>query len=147
MNDEAGFWFALPRLLARIAGRSKVRRAEWSAVEAYWLGWLVFLIPCLFLWREGGLFFVLTPLVVWVGWLVVYFLVWLLANRLRQLGFYRAGTNNPLQSLFILALVSLCALRFLGDPNLIFRSLGLFWLALLGLNLLAEIALRLVYEK
>ncbi len=143
MNDEAGFWFALSRLLARTAGR-KVRRAEWSWVEAYGLGWLVFLIPCVFLWRECGVFLVLTPFVVWIGSLVVYFLGWLLASLLRRLGLYRARTNNPLQSFFILGLVSLGALRFLADPNFVFRSLGIFWFALLALN---GVAMAVVSSK
>lgn len=154
--NEVGYSFALPRLLARIAGR-KVRRAQWSAVEAYGLGSLVFLLPCLWLWHEemaGArslvrqvLALALVPLFVWFGWLLVLAAVCSLARALRQLGLYRAPTNLPLQSFFILTLVSLCALSWLREPNLVLCSLGIFWLGLVLLNFLAAICLRFLHER
>ncbi len=143
--NEAGYWFALPRLLARMSGR-KVRRAEWSPVEAYGLGWLVFLLPCVFLWRERGWFLVLTPIAVWLGWLLLYFLVWLLANALRRLGLFHARTNNPLQSVFVLGVASLCAFYLLTDASLLPNSLGIFWFTLVALNVIAALLLRLTHE-
>jgi hypothetical protein len=154
--SEVGFWFALPRLLARGAGK-KTRRTEWSAVEAYGLGWLVFLFPCIFLWHEQAalarpigwkiIAFLLTPLLVWIGWLILYLFVWLLAAILRRFRLFSGPSNNPLQSFFILLTVSLFALRFLRDEQLWLRSLGGFWLALLLLNWMAEIILRLSHER
>ncbi len=154
--NEMGYAFALPRLLARIAGL-KVRRAQWSAAEAYGLGSLVFLLPCVWLWQEEvagarslvrqifALGFV--PLLVWLGWLLVLAVVWSLASMLRRLGLYRAPTNLPLQSFFILTLVSLCALSFVCEPNLVLRSLGIFWFGLVLLNFLAAISLRFSHER
>ena len=153
---EVGYSFALPRLLARIAGR-KVRRAQWSASEAYSLGSLVFLLPCAWLWHEelaGArplvrqiLAVVLVPIFVWLGWLLVLAIVRCLAGALRRIGLYRAPTNLPLQSFFILTLVSLCALSFVREPNLVLRSLGVFWLGLVLLNFLAAISLRFLHER
>jgi hypothetical protein len=153
--NERGFWFALPRLLARLTGR-KVRRAQWSAVEAYGLGWLVFLFPCVFFWREQLavvrpifwqiVLFVLIPLAVWIGWLLLYFFVWLLAGLLRQLGLFSRLTNNPLQSFFIILIVSVLALLFLRDEQFWLRSLGMFWLGLVALNFCAEVILRCSHE-
>ena len=154
--NEVGYAFALPRLLARIAGR-KVRRAQWSAAEAYGLGSLVFLLPCVWLWHEelaGSrslvrqiLALVLVPLLVWLGCLLVLAAVWFLAWGLRRLGLYRAHTNLALQSFFILTLVSLCALSSLREPNLALRSLGIFWFGLVLLNFLAAISLRFLHER
>lgn len=154
--NELGFWFALPRLLARLAGK-KVRRAQWSALEGYGLGWLVFLFPCVFLWR-GQLavvrpivfqiiLFVLIPLAVWIGWLLLYFFVWLLAGLLRRSGLFSRPTNNPLQSFFIILIVSILALVFLRDEQFWLRLLGIFWLGLVALNLCAELILRLSDER
>ena len=154
--NEVGYSFALPRLLARVAGR-KVRRAQWSAAEAYGFGSLVFLIPCVWFWHEelaGARSLVrqmlvvgLVPLFVWLGSLLVLSAVWSLAWVLHRLGLYRAHTNLPLQSFFILTLVSLCALSFMREPNLILRSLGIFWLGLVLLNFLAAISLRFLHER
>lgn len=154
--NELGFWFALPRLLTRMAGK-KVRRAQWSAAEAYGLGWAVFLFPCIFLWHEQLavvrpiawqiVVFVLIPFAVWIGWLLVYFFVWLLARLLCRLGLFSGRTKNPLQSFFILLIVSVLALLFLRDEQFWLRSLGVFWLALLALNFCAEIILRFAHER
>lgn len=148
MKGEVGYWFALPRLCARLAGR-KVRRAEWSGWEAYGLGGLVFGIGCVFLARAlcvvvrpgfgRVLCLLLTPLLVWIACLLVYFVNWLLAGLLRRLGLYHARTNNALQSFLIIALVSLLASLLLRDESGWLRSLGIFWLALVSLNLAAEL--------
>ena len=91
--------------------------------------------------------FVLTPILVWIGWLLVYFAVWLLAGGLRRLGLFSGSTNLSLQSFFILLLVSVFALVFLRSEALWLRSLGAFWLGLLTLNFCAEIILRCMHER
>lgn len=147
MNGECGYWFALPRLCARLVER-KVRRAEWSRWEAYGLGWLVFGIGCIFLaryffgvvesWPGRGLCLLLTPIAIWLACLVIYFVNWLLAKLLRRLGLYSGPTNRSLQSFIIIALVTLLAALLVRDETGWMRSLGIFWLALVGLNLAAE---------
>jgi hypothetical protein len=152
MNSEVGYWFALPRLLARAAGR-KVRRAEWSSWEAYGLGWLVFGIGCVFL--AHALFVVvrpmplrlvillITPVAIWIACLLFYFVNWLLARLLRRLGLYSARTNNSLQSFMLISLITLLAALLAREENGWLRSLGVFWLALVGLNFLAIALLKM----
>jgi hypothetical protein len=152
MKGESGYWFALPRLCARLAGQ-KVRRAEWSRWEAYGLGWLVFGIGCVFLghalfavvrpWPWRALCVLLTPLAIWIACLLLYLVNWLLASLLRRLGLYSSRTNNPLQSFILIALVTLLAALLVRDETGWLRSLGIFWLALVGLNLGAELLERI----
>ena len=147
MKGECGYWFALPRLCARLSGR-KVRRAEWSRWEAYGLGWLVFGIGCVFLvrclfgvvesWLGRVLCLLLAPIAVWLACLLTYFVNWLLAKVLRRLELYSGPTNRSLQSFIIIALVTLLAALLVRDETGWMRSLGIFWLALVGLNLAAE---------
>ncbi len=151
-NGDAGYWFALPRLVARIAGR-KVRRAEFSCWEAYGMGLLVFGIGCVFLahvllavvspWPLRLLCLLITPVAIWIACLLVYFINWLIAGLLRRLGLYSAPTNNPLQSVMIISLITLLALLLLRDESGWLRSLGGFWLALLALNLISAAILRI----
>lgn len=154
-NREAGFWFALPRLVARLGGR-KVRRAEWSSWEAYGLGLLVFGMGCVSLahalldvvrpWPLRSLCLLLMPFAIWIACLFVYFVVWLLAGLLRRLGLYSARTNNPLQNFIIMAIVTGLAGSFLREDSGWLRSLGDSWLGLVGLNFLAIVTLKVIKE-
>ncbi len=151
LNGERGYWFALPRLCARLAGKRE-RRAQWSAGEAYGLGWLVFAIGCVFLgralcgvvrpWPGRVLCLLLTPIAIWIACLLLYFVNWLLAKLLRRLGLYRARTNLALQSFVLIGLVTLLAALLVRDESGFLRSLGIFWLVLVGLNLGAELLER-----
>lgn len=152
MKGESGYWFALPRLCARLGGQ-KVRRAEWSRWEAYGLGWLVFGIGCVFLgralctvvrpWPGRALCLLLTPIAIWLACLLIFFVNWLLAKLLRRLGLYSGRTNKPVQSFVIIALVTLLAALLVRDETGWLRSLGIFWLGLVGLNLGAEVIERI----
>ena len=156
MKRAVGYWFALPRLLAR-CGDGEVRRVQWSRWEAYGLGWLVFGFGCVSLgralfvfvrpgpWRLLILFAI--PFGVWIGCLIFYFVSWLFALLLRRLGLYSARTNNPLQSFMIIALVTLMALSLARGENGWLRSLGIFWFALMISNLLAAIVLKLAGNR
>lgn len=157
MNDqEHGYTFALPRLLARSAGRP-VRRAEWSAAEIFGFGLFVFLLVCLiagrglFLFVRPGWWWLavgpLLPLAVWIGFLLVYSLNFLIAQALRSWGIYSARTNNPFQHFVIMSGLTFLAFLLLRDPNGFMRSLGIFWLALVGLNLFSLLILKLLHEE
>ena len=135
MKRESGYWFALPRLCARLAGQ-KVRRAEWSRWEAYGLGGLVFGIGCVFLgralctvvrpWPGRALCLLLTPIAIWLACLLVYFVNWLLAKLLRRLGLDSRRTNKPLQSLCSIALRTLLAALLCRDEPGCWTSCGRF---------------------
>ena len=149
-----GSRLALPRLLARLAGR-EVRRGEWSAREAYGFGAFVFAFACVGVgrafWpivRPGWgkvIFFVVLPFGVWLALLLLYYLNSLAARLLRRLGLYSAKTNNPLQHVVIMSLLTLLAAWFLDGPGWL-RTLGILWFALLGLNLLALAVLKCWHE-
>ncbi len=152
MKNATGYWFALPRLLARCSGR-EVPRAQWSRWEAYGLGWLVFGVSCVSLghalfafvrlWPWRLLILLAIPFAVWIGCLIFYFVNWLLARLLRRLGLFAARTNNPLQSFMIISFVTLLAASLARGENGWLRSLGIFWCALVILNFLAAVVLKL----
>ncbi|MDQ3199606.1 MAG: hypothetical protein M3Q46_10580 [Verrucomicrobiota bacterium] len=153
--NQIGYAFALPRLVARLAGR-QVRRAELSRWEAYGTGILVFAIPCVFAARLflplvrhlalQLLFVVLLPFAVWIAFLLVYFINARIAALLRRLGLFSAPTNNPLQHVVIISMVTLLAALLLRDPSDWINSLGALWLGLIGLNLLSLLCLKFRHE-
>ena len=160
MNDSTttpiGYAFALPRLAARLAGR-KVRRAEFSAGEAYGLGFLVFGLSCVFVTRLlfpfvrpvvfQALFLCLLPIAIWVAFLILYYLNFLVIAVLRRVGLYSAITNNPFQHTVIMSLITGIACSFLRDECDWVKSLGVFWLGLLSFNLLAILVEKLRHES
>ena len=159
MNDPAprqmGYAFALPRLIARLAGR-KVRRAEFSRGEAYGLGILVFGMSCVFAAR--ALLPVVRPVALQA--LVLFLIPFALMGGIpgsllfqlprgrgaSRLGLYSAITNNPFQHFVIMMLTSAIALHFLGDECPAVKSLGIFWFGLLSCNLFSIAVEKLLYE-
>jgi len=83
------------------------------------------------------LFLVLLPFAIWLAYLVLYYLNYLAVAALRRLRLYSARSNNPFQHVIIMSLTTLIALHFLGDECAWMKSLGVFWLALVGLNFLS----------
>jgi hypothetical protein len=154
-SSDLGYAFALPRFLARLAGRP-VRQAEFSRWEAYGLGILVFGISCVFvarlilpLVRPGiwqALFLFLLPPAMWMAYLLLYFINAQVVALLRRRGFYSAPTNNPFQHFVIMSLTTWLALLFLRDGCDWVKSLGVLWLGLLFCNLLATVILKLRHE-
>ena len=154
-KTELGYAFALPRLVARLAGR-KVRRAEFSSGEAYGVGVLVFGVSCVFVaralfplvrslaWQLLVLF--LLPFAMWAAYLLLYYVNSLVAAFLRKLRIYAAVTNNPFQHVVIMSLTTILAVILVRDQTDWMRSLGAFWLALLALNLLAIFLEKLLDE-
>ena len=156
MNDELGYAFALPRLAARF-GRRPVRRAELSRWEAYGTGILVFGISCVFAGRAilplvrplalQLLALLLLPFAIWIAFLLVYFVNAQIVALLRRLGLYSAPTNNSLQHFVIISGITLLAALLLRDECDWVKSLGVFWLGLVSLNLLSILILRLRHEN
>ena len=153
---ELGYAFALPRLVARLAGR-KVRQAEFSRLEAYGVCFLVFGISNLFVARAllpllgslvlQGLVGFLLPFAMWAAFLLLYYLVSLVIAVFRGLGLYRATTNNSFQHVVIMTLTTGLALALVRDDCDGVKSLGFLWLGLLGLNLLAIAVLRFFLKE
>jgi hypothetical protein len=91
-------------------------------------------------------FLILLPVGIWVAFLILYYLVSLVIALCRRLGLYAAVTNNPFQHVAIISLTTLLSLLLLRDECAWGKSLGILWLGLLGLNLLAVVWLSLVRE-
>jgi len=154
-GHELGYAFALPRLIAWLAGR-RARRAEFSRWEAYGLGILVFGISCVFAARTilpvvrpgllRGLSLLLLPFAIWIAYLLLYFFNAQIVFLLRRLRLYSAPTNNPFQHIVIMSVTTLLAILLLQDECAWLKSLGVFWLALLALNLLSIFILKLLHE-
>lgn len=159
MNDSPtqthGYAFALPRLVARLAGR-KLRRAEFSSWEAYGFGIVVFGISCVFAAREILPFvrpfllrlalLLLLPFAIWIAWLLLYYVNALFIGLCRKLGQYSAVTNVPFQHAIIMSLITLLATRLVYEETGWMQSLGIFWLALVALNLFSIACLTILDE-
>ncbi len=154
-TGQVGYAFALPRLVARLAGH-EVRRAEFCRWEAYGFGILVFGMSCVFaarllsrFVRPGffqGLILFLLPFAVWIAYLLVYFVNAQIVTLLRRLGLYSAPTNNPFQHFVIMSGTTWLALLFLRDECDWLKLLGVFWLGLVGANLVSIVILRVLQE-
>ena len=152
-----GYGFALPRMVARTAGRP-VRRAQFSAVESYGVCLLVFAIHCIFLaqllsvqlkaisWLRI-LVLLLLPLLTWIYFLLLYYVISLVLQLLRKFRLFVSWPNNRFQSLVLIALTAFIALRFLRSNTSWLILLGWFWLGLLLLNLLALAAEKVLDAK
>ena len=68
------------------------------------------------------------------------------AALLRRFGLYSAMTNNLFQHFVIMSLTTLLALLLVRDESGWMRSLGIFWLGLLFLNLISILFLRFLHE-
>jgi len=146
MKPQAGFAFALSRLVARLGGRN-VCRAQWSAPEAYGVCLLVFLISWVgtgrllpLLVRAGILRLVLfaaVPLVLWLVFLLLYYLISLVIRIFRRFGFFLAASNAFLQHLFFASLTTLLSFFLLRSGSGLLQVLGSLWLGLVALNLVS----------
>lgn len=150
-----GHAFALSRLVARCRGR-KPRRAEFSAAEAYGLGLLVYAMACVFAGRallsfvRPPVFYLVVllilPFAIWIVSLLLYYFTSLVIALFRRYRLYSAVTNNPFQHVVIMSLVSLIALHFVFEDPVWVKSLGLFWLGLVSLNLLSILVEKFLRE-
>jgi len=146
--------FALPRLAARLAGR-KVRRARLSRWEADGTGILVFGLSCVFAGRAVPLLvrpgwqlltWLALPFVMWVAWLLLFYVDSLIVALFRKMGLCRTVTNHAFQHVVIISLISLLAALLVRDESGWMRLLGAFWIALVALNLLSLVALKILDE-
>lgn len=156
MHDAppARFYFALPRLVARIAGRAP-QRSEQNWLEATVAGTLVHLITFIFAarlllagratWQQ---LLLLLPLVllVWAWWSVLMYANALLIKAIRSIGFLRRSPDRHLQSVFVGIATTLFALQLLAAGSWM-RVLALAWLAAVVLNLAAAAILALMHAE
>jgi hypothetical protein len=152
--DQPGYVFALPRVVVGLIWK-KPPRGEGSRAEAYGLGLIVYGMALVFCARQLLMFvretpvrvvlLVILPFAVWIGFLLLYYLVSLVIAFLRSLRLY-AGSNERFQHYVIMLLTTLIALHFLRDPLGWISGSGTFWLLLLGLNIFCGFFERLLDE-
>lgn|GEM_PF-5706953 len=153
-STQIGYVFALPRVAVKFFG-GRPRRAEWSRVEAYGFGLIVYGMAFVFLARELLMLvrsppaclslLLILPVAVWIGFLLLYYLLSRVIALLRRFRLY-SGPNDRFQHYVIMLLTSLIALHFLRDPLGWISGLGTLWFLLLGLNIFCIFFERLLDE-
>jgi hypothetical protein len=146
MNDQQSpqFYFALPRLLARMRGGDACR-AEKNAAEA-WLGSLaIYTISYLYFaafvpdaWSSWtrALFFVALAFLVWLFWLVMLYLNSLILKLLHRVNLLRLLPMRRGQSVLVVATATAMAVA-LAQRDSIVSELGAIWLIAIAMNLVA----------
>lgn len=150
--DSSGrFYFALPRLAAKLCGGSS-RRASWSSLEAHLVSVTIFVITWLFawhffgpshsLWINAAALLLLTPasFILWLLALAFHSLL-IRAAHLKQ--WFRDMPVDRFQGVFIIAETSALAAILVKDggwPAVI----GLAWLIGVALNLASAVLLALI---
>jgi hypothetical protein len=152
MNDqllEGGFYFALPRFVNRMRGRS-ADVSENNAFEARLAGFglLVLSVASAFQLfaaaRHGWLAIPLFALAVLTGsifWLLAFYLNYLAIEALRMCGLFRQTANRHAQGIFIAIIAAVLAYRLL-IPDSWTRWIGIVCLLAIGLNLLTARMLK-----
>lgn len=150
-NSEPGFYFALPRLIARISGGNEVR-TETNWLEANVAGGLIHGIAYLFLaqlclrglerWQQLLLLLPLAALV-WAAWLLILYFNHLIVRLLRAGGMLRKIPDDRAQGLLITAMTTVFAVALVNAGEL-FAFAGGLWIVALALNLAAGGVLALL---
>lgn len=150
-NPEPVFYFALPRLIARVWGANDAS-AETNWVEANVAGGLVHGIAYLFAAHlvlrdlsaaRQALLFLPLAVFVWVAWLVVLYINSLVLRLLRTGGMLRKMRDDRAQGLFIGVMTTIFAMALLR-ADAFYSFAGELWLAALSLNFLAATVLALL---
>ena len=145
-----GFYFSLPRLLSGVTGRG-FHFSEGGFFETCLGSLAVLLIPYLFLvdlvinHLAGWMAFVAGVALlfaIWIFWLVVLYLNSVMIEVLHDLGFFRKVTGRHLQDIFVGIIITFFASE-LSILNSWVRWIGIFWLIILAMNLLAALSLAL----
>lgn len=152
-SAEPSFYFALPRLLAYWNGRSSVR-SEQNGFEARTIGALmhgvVYATAAHYLLADLPLAWqavLLLPLAfaVWLGWVLLLYLNAVIIGLARSVGVMRDLPDARAQSVLVGIFTTLCAVDLVARGT--FAWLGLTWLVLLVMNLLAALALRVLEDE
>lgn len=144
--SDLEFYFALPRLLARVCGKPVVR-GERNSAEAHGVGILIFLVSYLLAARRFGpsgpiwktaLLLVILLFATWIFWLLVLYFNALIIAALRALGLGRELPDARMQSVLIGLLTTVFAWRLLGGGGVFFLT-GAVWISCVVFNLVAAL--------
>jgi len=150
MNEQPSpqFYFALPRLLAKMRG-SDASRAERNSAEA-WFGSLAIyatsylyfagFVPDAWIWWTRALFFAALAFLVWLFWLVMLYLNSLILKLLDRVSRLRSLPRRRGQSVLVVATATAMAVA-LAQRDSIVGELGAIWLIVTAMNLIAAVIL------
>ena len=151
-KSGVGYYFALPRLLARSAGHSG-GRTEQNWLEANVVGTFVHAIAFIFagrllladcsLWQQVLLLGPLA-LLVCASWSLFFYLNSLVLKLLRAAGLMRDLPDNRGQSVIVGITTTLLALQ-LAETGSWTRVAGWIWIIAVALNLVAAAVLALLH--
>jgi len=145
MNAQSPqFYFALPRLLAKMRGGDS-SRAEKNAAEAWLASLAIYAISYSYFaafvpdvassWMRG-LFFVVLAFLVWLFWLVMLYLNSLILKQLHSVNLFRSLPMRHGQSVLIAATATAMAVA-LAQRDSIVSELGAIWLIATAMNVVA----------
>ena len=141
---EPGFYFALPRLLAKWRGGA-ANRAEKNAVEAWSAGLAIFgisylyfaiLIPGDATWWARMIMFVALAFLVWLFWLAVLYVNSLILKLLQRFGLFRSLPMRRGQSVLLATTTTAMAIALVQRDSFA-SEIGAIWLTATSMNLAA----------
>lgn len=151
-NSEPGFYFALPRLFARVRGGNSAR-TETNWLEANVVGGLIHGIAYLFVarlclgalerWQQLLLLLPLAALL-WAAWLLILYFNYLIVWFFRATGMMRKMPDDRAQGLLIATMTTAFAVALLNAGGF-FAVAGGLWILVLALNLAAGGLLALLH--
>jgi hypothetical protein len=148
------FYFALPRLLAKLRG-GDTGRAEQNGAEAwfgnaaiYAISYLYFagFIPQVPSWWKRGLILVALAFLIWLFWLLVLYLNSLILKLLHSLGFIGSFPMRRGQGVLIATATTAMAIALLQRGSFA-GEVGAIWLVATAMNLLAALILALTHGE
>lgn len=148
------FYFALPRLIARLRGED-AGRAENNGLEANVVGTAVHLIVYLFMVRlflaglppvRQSLLAIPVAIATWLFWLCLFYINSLIIRLLRSVGMLRAMPDRRAQSLLVGVMGTLFAARLIFSGSWM-SVIGWLWIAAVSVNLAAAAALAVTHGE
>jgi len=148
------FYFALPRLLAKMRG-SHASRAEQNSVEAWLANFAIYLISYLYFAGlipelDGRLLrlviFVALAFAVWLFWLLTLYLNSLILKLIRSFGLLGAIPIRRGQAVLIGIAATAMALALVQRESLA-GEVGAIWLVATTMNLIAAAILALTNDE
>ena len=153
-NESDGNYFALPRLLRKMRGRSAAR-SEGNAMELSVAGSVVFVISYLFAaslvwpkskWWELAITLPLLVPTVWIAWLILLYLHSLVVKLCWAVGLCTDLPRNRIQSVLMGVVTTVLAAQLIAGGSWL-RWVGLIWFVAVAFNLTAALLLALFDEE
>ena len=153
-NSSAGYYFALPRLIASFGGGS-ARRSEQNALEAHVVGTLVHAVTFTFAARlllgdypawQQVLLLVPVALLVWIWWSLFFYVSSLAVKLLISFALLSEMPERHAQSMMVGVVTTFLAWQLVTAGSWA-AVLGWVWLIAVALNLAATAMLFFVHAE